>query len=379
MKAICQQDQLARGLAIVGRAVAIRSTLPVLSNILIVADGPWLRLSATNLEVGITCTVPAQIDEAGSITVPARLLSDLFMSLQAPEVTMELNEDTQTLHLSADRFEADVKGIDAADFPVLPTVEQGVRFSLSPVGLRDMLTRVTIAAASDESRPILTGVLTSLEPDAGRMTLVAADGFRLSVYQTELTAPLPGPIQIIIPSRALVELGRIVTEEDEAVDVAITDSLSQILFRTRQVDLVSQLIKGTYPDHEKIMPTSHTTRAVANTKAFYSIVRVASFFARDAANVVRVSIKPAEGQATGSVEVSAQAAEVGTDRGEVEASVDGLPLDIAFNAKYLMDILNVIGSDQIAIECTDPGHPGVFRPTQEDGFTHVIMPMHIGR
>jgi DNA polymerase III subunit beta len=379
MNVTCQQEQLARGLSLVGRAVATRSTLPVLANILMATDDSRLRLSATNLEVGITYWMPVQVDSPGAITVPARLLSDFVNSLPASQVVMTLDERTQTLRLSADRYDAEVKGIDAADFPVLPTVEQGLRFSLDTSGLREMISRVTVAAASDESRPILTGILTQLDPDAGLMTLAAADGFRLSVFRDEFHAPLPGPISIIVPARALVELARVVSDEDTEVDVAITDTLSQILFRTRNVDLVSQLISGSFPDYEKIMPSHHTIRMVTNTKALHGAVRMASFFARDAANVVRLELRPGTEDGPGTVQVSAQAAEVGANHGEVEAAIDGGPLEIAFNAKYLLDILAVIGTDQVTVELSTASSPGVFRAVDDQAFTHVIMPMHIGR
>lgn len=379
MKVICPQENLARGLAIVNRAVASRTTLPILSNILLEATEGQLKLSATNLEIGIHCWVEARVESQGAVTVPARLLSDFVNSLPKEPVTFELSGKSQTLKLAADRFRAEIKGLDAADFPILPTVDQGLRFSVDTAVLRTMVGQVTIAAATDESRPILTGVLVMLDPDAGRLTMAAADGFRLSVRITELAAALDRPVTVIVPARALLELARIIPEDDDLVEVAITDNRTQILFQVPSVSLVSQLIEGNFPDFEKIIPGAHSTRAVVNAKAMLNAVRIASFFARDAANVVRLSLQPGDELQPGTVVVSAQASEVGGNQGEVEAVIEGEGLDIAFNAKYLLDVLGVAGSDQVALELISASSPGVFRPVSDEAFTHVVMPMHLSR
>lgn len=379
MKVSCPQENLARGLAVVNRAVANRSTLPILSNILLETEEGRLKLSATNLEIGINCWIGAKVEEPGAITVPARLLSDFVNSLPKEPVAFDLNGKNHTLKVSADRYRAEIKGLDAADFPVLPTVEQGVRFTVDTATLRAMISQVSIAAATDESRPILTGILTVIDPDAGRLTMAAADGFRLSVRSAELNAAVDRRFSVIIPARALLELARIATDDDPPVEVAITESRNQVLFRLETVTLVSQLIDGNFPDYEKIVPPGHTTRAVVNTKAFQNAVRVASFFARDAANVVRVSLVAGDDLTPGTLMVSAQAAEVGGNQSEIEASLDGPPLEIAFNAKYLLDVVGVVGSDQLALELSTSSSPGVFRPVSDDAFTHVVMPMHLSR
>ena len=379
MKVTLPRESLARGLGIVSRAVATRTTLPILSNILLETEGARIKLSATNLEIGINCWISARVDEDGATTVPARLLSDFVNSLPTEQVSMELNGKSQTLNVRSDRYRADIKGIDASDFPILPTVDQGLHISVDAGVLRAMISQVTIAAATDESRPILTGILTVLDPDMGRITMAAADGFRLSVREATLDAPLDHRVSLIIPSRALLELGRISGDAESPIEVSVTENRNQVLFRLEDVDLVSQLIDGNFPDYEKIVPSGYTTRAVANTKAMHSAVRMASFFARDAANIVRVRLAPGTELEPGTLVVSAQAAEVGGNESELEASIEGEGLEIAFNAKYLMDVLGAIDSDQFALEVTTPSSPGVFRPVSETAFTHVIMPMHLGR
>lgn len=379
MKLSCPQDQLARGLAVVSRAVSSRTTLPILSNILLQTDGERLKLSATNLEIGILCWLGAKVEEAGQITVPARLLGEFVNSVPGPTVSMSLNGKNNTLAVSSDRYKADIKGIDAADFPVLPSVTEGTQFTLDAAQLREMVSQVAFAAAADESRPILTGVLFQLDPDGGRLTLAATDGFRLSVREAELDAPLEGQVRVIVPARALAELGRAISDDDDRVHVAITESRHQILFRLKSIELVSQLIEGNFPDYDRIMPAGFGSRAVINTKAFHNAVRIASFFARDAANVVRISLRAGEGASPATVTVSAQAAEVGGNESELEASLEGDGLDIAFNSKYMLDVLSVMGSDQVALELNAATGPGVFRPVSDSQFTHVIMPMSLPR
>jgi len=379
MKVICPQDGLARGLALVSRAVTTRTTLPVLSNILIEADGgDRLKLSATNLELGINCWIPCRIDEPGGTTVPARLLGDFVASLPAGDVAMELVPRNQTLKVSLDRFKADIKGIDAADFPVVPTVEQGARFTLDARLLKQTIGQVVIAAASDDSRPILTGVQLTADPDAGKLTLAATDGFRLSVREAVLDAPLDGRLTVIVPARALAELQRMITDDDDRVEVAITPKRNQILFQLRDLNLISQLIEGTFPPYERTIPSDPATRAVINTKALHGAVRMASFFARDAANIVRLRLDPGD-ELGGTATVFAQAAEVGDNESQLEAAIEGEGVEVAFNAKYLLDVLGALGSEQVVVGLGGPSSPGLFRPADDTPFSHVIMPMHISR
>lgn len=377
MKVTVLQENLAKGLAIVGRAVAARSTLPILSNILVQTDGSRLKLSATNLEIGVTCWIGAKVDEEGATTVPARLLADFVNSLPAAPIEMTLNARTQSLNLKCDRNEAEIKGMEATDFPILPAVDGGVQFTLDAADLRSAVGQVSIAAAADESRPILTGILLDADPDTGRFTLAAADGFRLSVRTAALPGDLGTRIHVIVPARALIELTRISSDNAEPIQVALSERGNQILFRVPDIELVSQLIEGNFPDYEKIVPSEHTTRAVVNTRGLLNAARTASFFARDAANVVRIRL--GTGPGGGTLTVSAQAAEVGENESELEASLEGGDLEIAFNAKYLMDLLNVAGTDQVALELTTSSSPGVFRPVDDGTFTHVIMPMHVPR
>jgi DNA polymerase-3 subunit beta len=311
------------------------------------------------------------------------LLSDFVNSLPPEPIEMELVTRTQTLNLVCARYEANIKGIDASEFPIIPTVEDGGQMALDPEMLAQMIEQVTFAAATDESRPILTGVLAQFEPT--RLTFAAADGFRLSVRRADMEATIAEPISVIIPARALVELGRIIKESSEPVQVTVTEGRNQVLFHIPadpegglpDVDLVSQLIEGNFPDYNQIIPKSYTTRAVVDVKPFLNAVRIASFFARDAANIVRLLFEPGTELAPGTLTIRATSAELGDNVSQLDASIEGDELEIAFNAKYLLDVLNVIGADRVAVETTTPSSPGVFKPVDGPDYVHVIMPMHI--
>jgi DNA polymerase-3 subunit beta len=377
VKVSCLQENLAKGLSIVGRAVATRSTLPVLSNVMLATDGARLKLSATNLEIGIVCWIGAKVEEDGSITVPARLLTDFVNSLPPERIDMELTVRTQTLNLKCARFEANIKGIDAQEFPLIPTAGEDSKISLDPSMLRQMIDQVVFAAATDESRPILTGVLAKFQGE--QLTLAAADGFRLSVRTAHLSEPASEPMMVIVPARALAELSRISTEQEQPIEVTITPARNQALFHMANVDLVSQLIEGNFPDYNQIIPKSYSTRTVVSTSDFLKAAKTANIFARDAANIVRLEIVPGGELAPGRVTLTATSAEVGDNVGEFDAVIEGQEMEIAFNAKYLIDVLSVADAAQVALETTTASSPGVIKPVGSEDFTHVIMPMHISR
>jgi len=378
VKVSCLQENLSKGLSIVGRAVASRSTLPVLSNVMLTTDNGRLKLSATNLELGINCWVGAKVEEEGATTVPARLLTDFVNSLPPEPIDLELAVRTQTLNARCARFEANIKGIDAQEFPIIPTANDGEQaIRLEPEDLRQMIEQVVFAAATEESRPILTGVLARFELD--QLTLAAADGFRLSVRSTPLGQTLEEPIEIIIPARALRELARVAADQEDWVDVIITPARNQILFHLQDVDLVSQLIEGKFPDYRQIIPTSHTTRTVLDKSGFLKAAQVSYLFTHDRnrADPVRVEIVPGGELMPGHLTLAATSAELGDNVGQLDAAVEGDPIEIAFNAKYLIDVLSVIDTGQVALETTSASSPGVLRPIGDDDFVHVIMPMHL--
>jgi len=381
----CLQENLARGLGIVGRAVSHRSTLPVLGNIMLQTDQGQLRLSATNLEIGIHCWVRAKVDEEGATTIPARLLADFVNTLPPAKIDLELSVRTQSLNLRCQRYEANIKGIDASEFPMIPTAEAKGIVSLEPFRLRQMIEQVAFAAATDESRPTLAGVHASFSDDT--FAMAATDGYRLSVRNTKLSEPVADPVSLIVPARSMTELGRIIGQlpeevegEETRVAVSVTPAANQILFHMPSVDLVSQIIEGTFPDYTAIIPSTSETQTTLQTEAFHKAVRVAALFARDGSNIVRLQVSPGDAgtDATkGSATVTATSSELGDNVTELDATVEGGGIDIAFSARYLADVLSVIGSDRVVLDTISPTSPGVLRPigVGPELFTHVIMPM----
>ena len=365
---------------VVGRVVPTKSPLPVLSNILLATDEGRLRLAANSLEMAINYWVAAQVESEGSVTLPARLLSDFVSSLPEEQVEMTLQPRGQTMRLVCGRYQANIKGIDPEEFPPIPVVADATTYALPVTQLRECIQSVVFAAAPDDSRPVLAGVLFMLKD--GHLTLAAADGFRLAVRSAELSTAPDAALTMIVPAKALSELARLLGDGDEQVEIAATPTKNQVLFRlSARAEIVSRLIEGQFPDYQKIIPKGHATRAVINTGDLLRATKAASVFARDNSMIVRLEIAPSGAELEpGRVQVSATSAEVGDNAGEVDASVEGGEMQIAFNGRYLRDALEAIETSQVGLEIMGSTNPGVIKPVGEtNGYLHVIMPMQIGK
>ncbi len=375
MKATVTQQHLAHGLSIVSRAVSPRSTLPVLANVLMATDEGRLRLSATNLELGITCWIPAQVSEEGSITIPARTIVDLVGTFSPDNVVMTLDERTQTLNLVCNSSVHDIKGIDAQDFPPMPVTDLSEGIELNLADFKDMIQQVAFAASADEARPVLQGV--KMDVVDNEITLAATDGFRISVRKETFSNPIQQNVSVIIPARAMNELARVFSEADKSVTMVVPQGRGQVIFRLKDVELVSQLIDGNFPDYQAIIPKSAKTKTVLSTPAFLKACKQAEIIAREGNNVIRLDIIPAE-EGSGQVEISAQTEETGKSDISVEANIDGSGLLIAFNVKFLREVLEVIHSPNVSLDTNANNSPGVIRPVGDENYVHVIMPMHLG-
>jgi DNA polymerase III subunit beta len=379
VKITCTQQNLSRGLSIVSHAVSNRSTLPILANVLVATEDGQLKLSATNLEIGINYLVEVEeIIETGATTVPAKLIADFVASLPPELVEITVPEDSSTLTVKSGDSEAKIKGMDSSEFPLIPTregTESPVTISASL--LKEMIAEVAFAAADDESRPVFTGVLVQVGDN--RITFAAADAFRLAVR----TAPLEGvegrQEDILIPARTLNELARILPSEGD-VEMVVTPNRSQVLFHTKQIDLVSRLIEGTFPNYRQIIPKPQdtTTRASVSSKEFAARIKLASLFARDSSNITRLKINDKDESLT----IEATAEDLGNNVSKLSAHIDGPEQQIIFNVKYLSDVLAVISTAEVAIEVSAATKPGVIKPIglpENNDYTYVIMPMHTNR
>ncbi|MBI2859665.1 MAG: DNA polymerase III subunit beta [Chloroflexi bacterium] len=375
MKLSCLQENLNRGLSIVGRAVATRTTLPITNNVLMATDGGRLKLVATNLEMAISFWLGAQVEEEGSITVPARLLTDFVGSLPSEKIDIALSPKTKTLQLKCARFEARISGMDARDFPPIPTIGDGVTTKVEVETLRQAINQVVFAAATDESRPVLTGVDAQFDGDS--LTLAAADGFRLAVYKLPIQNAVSQKTEVIIPARTLGELNRFMDGQEETIDITLNPNKSQALFRLKNVELVSQLIQGTFPNYSQLIPKSYSTRVVVSVAEFLRAAKTAAIFAKDGSGIVRLVVSPGKDSTPGKITISARSEELGDDVGDLDAVVEGEEAKIAFNGRYLIEVLNVLKETQVALETTGPSSPGVIRPVGTENYMHVVMPMFV--
>ena len=377
MKLSCLQENLSKGLAVVSRAVATRSTLPVTQNVLISTDQSRLKLSATNLEIAITTWIGASIEDEGAITLPARILTEFVNTLEGDKIDFSLPEGNGILNISSGRSKATINGIDAEEFPPIPTVLDGIRAVVNAGVLKKAISRVAFAAATEESRPVLTGV--ELKIEGNDFSLAAADGFRLAVQKDKLTEPIDGNIEVIIPARTMNELNRLVSDDSEEIEVVMTPTRGQILFRSGDIEIVSQLLQGNFPNYQQLLPEEHSTRSIFDTNALQRAVRSASIFARDGSNIVRMQlVPPTEDDDNGKALISARSEEVGDNEDVVDAeSLEGEESKIAFNSRYLMDVLAVLDKGNVVLETTTASSPGVFKPVENDGYTHVVMPMFV--
>jgi DNA polymerase-3 subunit beta len=373
MKVSCVQENLSKGLGIVGRAVATRTTLPITNNVLIATEESRLRLTATNLEIAISCWIGAMVEEEGAITVPARVLTEFVNSL--PSERIDLHLVRQSLELKCLRFEARMSGLDAEDFPPIPKVGDGKTYQIEPDALRAAINQVVFATASEDTRPVLTGVSAEFEDET--LTLAAADGFRLAVHRAPLSGTADERAEIIIPSRSLIELNRLLADQKEVIDISINPSKSQVLFRLKDIEVVSQLLQGAFPNYRQLIPQSSSTQSTVSTPEFLRATKTASIFARDGNGIVRLEMAPAEGAGQGSMNISARSEQVGDNVGEIDAQVVGEAAKIAFNGKYLIDVLSVIHEGQVTLETTTPSSPGVIRPVGSETYVHIIMPMFV--
>jgi DNA polymerase-3 subunit beta len=349
--------------------------------VLLTTDGGMLRLSATNLEISMTTWIGAMVEEEGSVTVPARLLTEFVNSLGSDRIDIEMEPGSRVLQIKSGRSQANINGTDASEFPPIPTIEDAVVAQVQPSALRTAIARVAFAAASEESRPVLTGVEVKLRE--GTFTMAAADGFRLAVHHGELSQSIPEEMSVIIPARTMNELQRLLGDNSEPVDIMLTPQKGQVMFRLQggdTVELVSQLLQGTFPNYDQLIPQGYTTRAILDLQETLRAARTAAIFARDGSNIVRMHVQPHDGEeeSGGRMVISAKSEEVGDNEDVVDvAELEGEEGKIAFNSRYLLDVLSVLERGRVAIETTTSSSPGVFKPTDSDDYVHVVMPMFV--
>jgi len=358
-----------QALQAVSRAISARTTLPILNNILVQTADEGLALTATNLEIGIRKVVAAQVINEGSTTVPARLITDFVSTLPDLELTMELDEQTQTLSLRCGRFDTHIKCIEAEEFPPSPRPDEGDRLTVALDEMLRAVEQTQMAASTDEARPVLTGVLFQIQ--GTKLTLAATDGHRLAVRKLDALRADEIDASLIVPARALGELARALKGEGTDLEIIVSKAGNQVFFRAGTAEVNSRLIDGNYPNYSQVVPTKSSTIVSAETSELMQTVRAVSLFAKDSANVIRFKA------ASTGLNLSATTNEVGDSQAEIEAGVDGADIQIAFNARYVLDALSVLNNDKVELQFNGPLSPGVIKMPGKEDYAYVIMPIRV--
>lgn len=374
MKISLLQEGLAKGVGVVGRVVATKAQLPVLANILLSTDQGKLKLTATNLETGINLWLGGKIEEEGKISVPARIFSETINAL--PPGTVSLSTEEERLKIVCGKFKAEINGISAEEFPEVPTLkdqkEKIETLVLDRKILEEGVGQVAVAAATDESRPVFTGIKMELEENTLR--LAATDGYRLSIKSIGKLKGIKKKKEMVVPARALSELVRVLgAAETEAKEIifAATSEEKQLILSFGEGEVVTRILEGEFPDFDKIVPKTHTTSVSLETEELFQAVKATAVFAKDSANIVKFKITES------GLVISANTPQVGGNEVEVEGKVLGENAEVAFNSRYLIDVLNVIGAKELTLQVSGPLNPGVFIPAGETGFLHIIMPVRV--
>ncbi len=372
MKLSILSENIQKKLSFVNHAVSAKSQLPILLNFLLVARAGKLTIMATDLEIGIITGIPASIEDEGAITIPAKLFLELINSITADKITLEQKE--KNLHIQSGNIQSVLQTIDAAEFPKLFEEKGNKQVVLKKESIEKEWSKVVFAASPDSSRPALSGVLLKLADTASQpgLLLVATDGYRLSLKSipTQEKTPMKMEKPIIVPSRVIRELLTL-KEEGEEVELFLLEQGNQVMFTQGDTMVVGRLIEAQFPNYQKIIPSEFATQMSFDREEMQKAAKVCAIFARESANIIKWSIEK------GKIIVSANSPSVGENRVEVEAKVSGEENEIAFNSRYLLDLLGTINDEIMVFEMTGPLNPGVFKIQNDNSFLHIIMPIRV--
>jgi len=363
MKLKVTQSNLNRALSVVSRVAASRTTLPILSNILIKAEKNSLTVSATNLEIGITCTVVGKVDEQGSITVPARLMTEFVSNL--PDGNIDIKLDNQSLHIKSGKYQSTINGIPSDDFPTLPEIGGGSVGSIPANELKKALQQTVFAASSDEARQVLTAVYTHTYE--GSMYVVATDSYRLAERRLNSNE---GEFGLLVPANTYQELLRAIDDSTDEVQYSYDES--QMMFRYGDVQIISRLINGNYPDYRQLIPREGEIEFSVARDDFINITKVSSLFAKESAGSITLDVD----EDTQEVSIRSIASQVGENTSRAEAKVKGSG-NVTLNSRYLLDALNAYSGDTINFRFSSTTSPCVITSAdkKDADYLHVVMPL----
>lgn len=373
MKLSLLQENLNLALTHLSRFISTKNQLPILSNILFQTDDGRLKLSATNLELALNYWIGAKIETEGSITVPSKEIVEFVSYLPTGKIDLSLSKNN-LLELSSPKAQSTFATSPTDDFPDTSSKNKKYTFTLDSDLLLKTIDQISYAAATDDSRPVLTATLWQIKSDS--YSCVTTDGFRLSLKQNKLVNPVnidgQDSVTFLIPTRGLIELSRL-AKNSKTIEVGLTNDERQLVFVLDDLDILCRLIEGDYPDYNKIIPQGHKIRLSADKIEFAQALRIASVFARQSANVVKFSISKNK------LELTANAPQIGQNKTFLDVNTDGedVNLQIAFNYKFVSDFVNASQGDNIVIELNDPLSPASFLDESDPNFTHIIMPVRL--
>ena len=383
MKLVCSQAELNAALQLVSRAVASRPTHPVLANVLLTADAGTDRLSLTgfDLNLGIQTSLPASVDSSGAVTLPARLLGEIVSKLSS-DSPVSLSSDTgaDQVELTSSSGSYQMRGMPADDFPELPLVENGRALRVDPSSLLKALRATLFASSADEAKQLLTGV--HLRFNQKRLEAASTDGHRLAMLtvedalQTEITADEsePDELAVTLPARSLREVERLMASWKGNDPVSLFCERGQVVVLAADQMVTSRTLEGTYPNYRQLIPDGFSRTIDLDRRAFISALERIAVLADQHNNVVRIATEPA----TGLVQISADAQDVGSGSESLPAEINGDAVQIAFNVRYVLDGLKAMDCDRVRLSCNAPTTPAILTPSNDDpGLTYLVMPVQI--
>jgi len=367
MRFSASKDNLSYGVQVVQRAVSAKNPRPVLSGILLKAGNGHLTFTATDLELGIECVIPVTIEREGGIVLPAKYLGEIVRRLPDLKINVDVKENNSTMIKYGDSV-FDLLGLPPEDFPILPSIESESTLIIKQGEFKEMIKQVGFATSSDDNRPVFTGILMKI--DEGTMKLVATDTHRLAFRQGVIENGASQEYKtVIVPGKTLNELNRIMSGDDEDLKIAFGDN--QAVFEMKGIKLISRLIEGQFPNYKQVIPQGCKTKIKVRTKHLLEATERASLLAKEGANVVKFTISKEQ------LVINSNSPEIGKIEEQLPVEMEGEETQIAFNSKYLIDVLRVIDAEDILLELTGSLSPGIIKPFDEDNYIYLILPIRV--
>lgn len=366
MKISCTQENLNKGISSVSKIVGTRSTLPILSHILLSTSKGRLKLAGTDLEIAIITYIGAKIESEGTITLPARLLSEFVGANKDKIINLEL--DGTKVKASSDHVTAHLNGLDASDFPLIPEIKSNQSITLSAKDFKEAINQVVFASSLDDSRPILTGVLIKVK--GSQMIVAATDSYRLAEMKIKLDTESKEELAVVVPSKTMLEVGRLI--ESTTKEISISIDQNQIGFNFDSIEVISRVLEGSFPDYEQIVPKTKSTTVTLSSNELQGALKLGISFARDSANNIKIKVI-----GENKIEVVATSSQSGDTITQVDSKNNGDDLEISFNAKFLIDVLNNCQSSEVKIDFNGNLAAAIIYPTNNKNYRALVMPLRL--